>query len=40
MGVQSFNLLLEEINTRKDLKEFTPRTLELETQIIERESSK
>ncbi len=40
MGVQSFNLLLEEINTRKEFKEFTPRTLELETQIIERESSK
>ncbi|MBY0487275.1 MAG: LacI family transcriptional regulator [Flavobacteriaceae bacterium] len=39
MGVQSFNLLLEEMNHRKELKAFEPRTIELTTSIIERESS-
>lgn len=39
MGVQSFGLLLEEINTRKELLPFQPRTIELETGIIEREST-
>jgi LacI family transcriptional regulator len=39
MGVNSFNLLLEEINQRKELLEFKPKTLELQTSIIEREST-
>ena len=39
MGVQTFSLLLEEINSKKDLLEFKPRTIELETSIIEREST-
>ena len=39
MGVQSFGLLLEEINTKKELLPFQPRTIELETGIIEREST-
>ena len=39
MGVQSFGLLLEEINARKELLPFHPRTIELETGIIEREST-
>ena len=39
MGVQSFGLLLEEINARKELLPFQPRTIELETGIIEREST-
>lgn len=39
MGVAAFDLLLEEMNCRKDGKAFTPRTVELETSIIERESS-
>jgi LacI family transcriptional regulator len=38
MGVQSFSLLLEEINQKKELLDYTPRTIELETSIIERES--
>lgn len=39
MGVQSFKLLLEEINTKKELHPFQPRTIELETAVIEREST-
>jgi LacI family transcriptional regulator len=39
MGVQSFSLLLEEINQKKELLDYTPRTIELETSIIEREST-
>ncbi|NNT71356.1 LacI family DNA-binding transcriptional regulator [Flavobacterium sp. IMCC34852] len=39
MGVQSFKLLLEEISTKKELLPFQPRTIELETDIIEREST-
>ena len=39
MGVESFGLLLEEINTKKELLPFQPRTIELETSIIEREST-
>jgi LacI family transcriptional regulator len=39
MGVQSFSLLLEEINQKKELLDFTPRTIELDTNIIEREST-
>ena len=39
MGVQSFGVLLEEINTKKELLPFHPRTIELETSIIEREST-
>nr|WP_294776760.1 substrate-binding domain-containing protein [uncultured Flavobacterium sp.] len=39
MGVQSFKLLLEEINTKKELQPFQPKTIELETDIIERDST-
>lgn len=39
MGVQSFSLLLEEMNANKEMKNFTPKTIELTTTIIERESS-
>jgi LacI family transcriptional regulator len=39
MGVKSFDLLLEEINAHKENKTFTPKTIELKTAIIERESS-
>jgi LacI family transcriptional regulator len=39
MGIVSFNLLLEEMNCRKEEIQFIPRTVELETQIIIRESS-
>lgn len=39
MGVASFQLLLEEINAKKDLLPFKPRTVELDTTIIEREST-
>ena len=39
MGVASFQLLLEEINAKKDLLPFKPRTVELDTSIIEREST-
>lgn len=39
MGIASFNLLLEEINCHKEGALFTPRTVELDTQIIIRESS-
>lgn len=39
MGVAAFSLLLEEMVCHKDGKAFIPRTIELETSIIERESS-
>lgn len=39
MGVAAFSLLLEEMICRKDGKAFSPRTIELETSIIERDSS-
>jgi LacI family transcriptional regulator len=39
MGVESFNLLLEEMNCRKEMTTFSPRTIELTTSIIEREST-
>lgn len=39
MGVAAFSLLLEEMICRKEGKVFYPRTVELETSIIERDSS-
>ena len=39
MGIESFNLLLEEMNCRKNGTTFTPRTIELQTNVIIRESS-
>jgi LacI family transcriptional regulator len=39
MGITAFNLLLEEMLARKEEIEFTPKTIELNTEIIERESS-
>ena len=39
MGVSAFKLLLEEMNFHKKGMPFIPRTIELETKIIERESS-
>lgn len=39
MGAVAFNLLLEEIICRKEGKDFSPRTIELDTSIIERDSS-
>lgn len=39
MGVAAFTLLLEEIICRKNGLPFLPRTIELETSIIEREST-
>jgi LacI family transcriptional regulator len=39
MGIAAFNLLLEEMLARKEEIEFTPKTVELDTEIIERESS-
>lgn len=39
MGVAAFSLLLEEIICRKDGKLFIPRTIELGTCIVERDSS-
>lgn len=39
MGVASFNLLLEEIHQRKEMLDYKPRIIELETNIIEREST-
>lgn len=39
MGIASFNLLLEEINSRKEGIQFNPRTIELDTSIIVRDSS-
>jgi LacI family transcriptional regulator len=39
MGTQSFGLLLEEINQRKELADFKPKIIELSTKIIERDST-
>lgn len=39
MGIESFNLLLEEMVCHKDGLKFEPRTVELDTKIIEREST-
>lgn len=39
MGVAAFTLLLEEMLCRKEGKVFNPRTIELETTIVERNSS-
>ncbi|MFE3866779.1 LacI family DNA-binding transcriptional regulator [Flavobacterium sp. LS2P90] len=39
MGVTSFKLLLEEMNCHKKEIPFTPRTIELETKVIAREST-
>lgn len=39
MGVQSFRVLLEELQAKKEGKDFAPRIVELNTSIIERESS-
>jgi LacI family transcriptional regulator len=40
MGIVAFDLLLEEMISRKDGIPFTPKTIELKTSIIERDSSK
>ena len=40
MGVASFNLLLEEMHAHKENIPFTPKTIILETSVIERDSSK
>ena len=40
MGIESFRLLLEEINAKKQEKKFIPKIVELKTSIIERESTK
>lgn len=39
MGVTAFNVLLEEIICRKEGKQFSPKIIELQTSIIERDSS-
>lgn len=39
MGVAAFSLLLEEMISHREGKVFQPRTIELETSIIERDSS-
>lgn len=39
MGVQAFRVLFEELQMRKEGKEVSPRIVELDTSIIERESS-
>lgn len=39
MGIEAFNLLLEEMNCHKEGSTFIPRTVELETNVIIRESS-
>jgi LacI family transcriptional regulator len=39
MGVVSFNLLLEEMQCRKEELPFKPKIIELQTNIIARESS-
>jgi LacI family transcriptional regulator len=38
-GEKSFHLLLEEMNCHKEGVAFTPRTIELDTSVIIRESS-
>jgi LacI family transcriptional regulator len=40
MGITAFNLLLEEMICRKDDINFDPKTVELETKIVVRTSSK
>lgn len=40
MGVESFKLLLEELVHKREIKEYKPKTIELETSIIERESTR
>ena len=40
MGITAFNLLLEEMICRKDDIKFDPKTVELETKIVVRTSSK
>jgi DNA-binding LacI/PurR family transcriptional regulator len=40
MGVESFRLLLEEINAKKQEKKFIPKIVELKTSVIQRESTK
>lgn len=39
MGIESFKLLLEEMISRKESKPFTPRTIELKTSLIKRDST-
>ncbi len=39
MGAQSFDLLLEEMICKKESKPFVPKIIELETAVIEREST-
>jgi LacI family transcriptional regulator len=39
MGTAAFNLLLEEMQSRKDGLLFTPKSIELNTQIISRETT-
>ncbi len=39
MGISAFNLLLEEMNCHKEKIAFTPKTIELDTNIIIREST-
>lgn len=40
MGVISFDLLLEEMVAKRDMLPFAQKTIELETQVIERESTR
>lgn len=40
MGTKAFELLLQEINTRKEGNLFKPQTIELNTSVIERDSSR
>lgn len=40
MGVAAFNLLLEEMNARKENRIMAPKTVRLNTQIIERDSTR
>lgn len=39
MGTEAFKLLLEEMTARRDQKSFQPKTVELKTTVIEREST-
>lgn len=39
MGKESFNLLLEKINCQRKNMEFIPRTIELKTTVLVREST-
>lgn len=40
MGIAAFQLLLEEINANKEALPFTPRTIILDTNVMDRDSSK